>query len=45
MDTHVGRRGGHRFIGGKPFTREDVWGRILRYVATLELDGLWLLAH
>jgi len=21
-----------RFIGGKPFTREDVWGRILRYV-------------
>jgi RimJ/RimL family protein N-acetyltransferase len=21
-----------RFIGGKPFTREEVWGRILRYV-------------
>ena len=32
-----------RFIGGKPFTREEVWARILRYVGhwTLMGYGFW----
>ena len=32
-----------RFIGGKPFTREEVWARILRYVGhwTLMGFGFW----
>lgn len=32
-----------RFIGGKPFTREEVWSRILRYAGhwTLKGYGFW----
>ncbi len=34
-----------RFIGGKPSTREDTWGRLLRYVGHWELlgHGFWLI--
>jgi len=28
-----------RYIGGKPFTPEDVWGRLLRYIGHWELLG------
>jgi RimJ/RimL family protein N-acetyltransferase len=28
-----------RFIGGKPFTREEVWARVLRYVGHWSLMG------
>ncbi len=28
-----------RFIGGKPFTREETWARLLRYVGHWELMG------
>ncbi|MBL8908278.1 MAG: GNAT family N-acetyltransferase [Rhizobiales bacterium] len=28
-----------RFIGGRPFTREEVWARILRYVGHWSLKG------
>ena len=32
-----------RFIGGRPYTREEVWARILRYVGhwTLKGYGFW----
>jgi len=34
-----------RFIGGKPSSREDTWGRLLRYVGHWELlgHGFWLI--
>lgn len=28
-----------RFIGGKPFTREETWARLLRYIGHWELMG------
>lgn len=33
-----------RFIGGKPLTREECWGRLLRYVGMWQLVGfgLWV---
>jgi RimJ/RimL family protein N-acetyltransferase len=34
-----------RFIGGKPSSREDTWGRLLRYVGHWQLlgHGFWLI--
>lgn len=34
-----------RYIGGKPSSREDTWGRLLRYVGHWELlgHGFWLI--